>query len=113
MTNKATAKVNVEMTESEKEEFVALQAKKKSDAEGRAALPEVSIDLNFRHEINNVKYGPGIVTAKSDVAQTLESQDQAATLSRMKETIHSKTDLEIIGKGMSRIVGKSAVRTSR
>lgn len=105
---KVTGKVNVEMTELEKEEFVALQASKTADQAARDNLPMVSVDLAFRHEINNTKYGPGPITVRSDIAQTLNSQDQKATYSRMRETGSSINDIQILAKGINRTVRRNA-----
>ena len=101
MSTKEEKKTTIELTEKQKEKVVELFAKEE------APKTYTFVDLMFQHEINNVKYGPGNTSVPSDMAGTLTSADNKALTFRLKENQSSNTMIEIMGKGISRIVSRN------
>jgi len=89
--------VTVEMTEAQKNKVVDFLAKE------APVTTTKKIFLNFEHERNNYKYGPGTVDVASDIAGSLEAADHQAMVYLLKQNQSSSTMIEILGRGISRI----------
>jgi hypothetical protein len=92
-------KVQVEMTEEQKEKVVDILAKE----EPKKPVKMVEVELRFGHNRNNIQYGPGKVIVPEEIGSSLFSADYNAYLSRLKETESSNKMIEIIGRGITKI----------
>ncbi len=89
--------VVVEMTESQKNKVVDFLASEEK-------APDRSMFLNFQHERNNKKYGPGRTLVPGVLAGALEAADNQAMLFLLKQNQSSDTMIEILGRGLTRVV---------
>jgi hypothetical protein len=88
--------ITVEMTNEQKNKVVDFLAKEQ-------VLPTKSMFLNFQHNRNNKKYGPGTVDVPGELAGALEAADHQAMVYLLKQNQSSNTMIEILGRGVSRI----------
>jgi hypothetical protein len=95
--------VSVEMTEDQKNKVVDMFAKEKAVVEKKF----VKVDLLHSHKVNGHRYGPGVVQVPEELQGHLEVGDQKATVARLKENISTNTQLEILSRGISRIVKRT------
>lgn len=102
----APAKVRVEMTPEEKDEFVAMKAAQKEKEEAEKTKDElVEVELAFDHQINGEKFlGGKRIQVKRAIAATLVAHDRQAVNSRLRENVEDKKFVEILGRGMSKPV---------
>lgn len=96
------SKVSVEMSQKEKEEFVAFKLKQeeqlKKDKE-KESQKQVNVDLRFAHKRNGIPYGPGRVTVPEDLGCSLLHQDNLAFDSRLAEMQDKKHNIQILQSG--------------
>jgi len=100
------ALVKVEMTEKEKEEFVAFKAaqtEKTEAEEAKANEPKVPVRLEFGHQRNGHSYAPGNYVLPEGLAASLKVADDAAYRAKIATLTDDKHMIEIVGRGMSKV----------
>ena len=98
---KETDEVSLTMTKAQKEQVVKLFA---AEAEKKNTVVEtVSVQINFEHTRNDKKYF-GLVKVPADLAASLMVADQRYLEARLRENQSRDGLVEIVGRGVSRIV---------
>ncbi len=98
-------KVAVEMTETQRDDFIESQAKKIVAEESKPVVEnKMRVHLKFGHRINGDLYGPGVVILGEALANQLAYQDEQALQSRIQESQGGRHLVEILGNGKTRAV---------
>jgi hypothetical protein len=92
--------ISVEMTQAQKDKVVDLFAQEKAKAEKKF----VTMNLMYQHKINGTKYGRGVAKVPEELAGHLQAADHKAMVARLKENISTNTELEILSRGISRVI---------
>jgi len=94
----AEKKVSVEMTEQQKSKVVDILAKETQTTEKKW------VRLLTQHRINGVPYGPGEIEVPAAMAGLLLANDHKAMDSRIREMHSGESNVEIVGRGITRAV---------
>lgn len=96
--------VQVEMTETEKADFVKFMADKAEKEEAKKSN-EGLVEMNLRtsHMRNGKRYGPGRVTVPELIAGSLEVAEQKWVNGRIKVHEGGTKMIEILGHGVTRV----------
>lgn len=90
--------VSVEMTEEQKEEVVDYLAKKQEEQDQKK--DRYQLFLNYQHNINGVKYGPGLATVPANLVGKLQHQELLVNKREARLLISRSKTVQVFGQGV-------------
>jgi hypothetical protein len=90
------------MTEAQKNKVVDILAKDAAKAEKKM----VKMDLLYEHTVNGVHYGPGMTDVPEELHGHFIVGDNNFLKARLRENMSTSTELEILSKGISRVISR-------